>query len=83
VKELCLYCREYLHSFSTTIVAFTAALSGTATGFTALSYMDELYVLFQVVVIFYCLIKFDKVLSIWFNILVYDCIPTFTDHSCR
>jgi hypothetical protein len=61
VKELCLYCREYLHSFSTTIVTLTAALSGTATGFTALSYMDELSVLFQVVVVFYYLIKFDKV----------------------
>ncbi|XP_059458026.1 uncharacterized protein LOC132187653 isoform X3 [Corylus avellana] len=41
--------REHLHSFSTTIVTLTAALSGTATGFTALSYMDELSVLFQVV----------------------------------
>lgn len=41
--------RDYLHSFGTTIVAFKAAFSGTAEGFTSVSYMDEWCTLFQVV----------------------------------
>ena len=48
VKELHLYCRSYLHSFSTAAVAFSAAFCGKAMGITILSYMDELYTLFQV-----------------------------------
>ncbi|RVX23526.1 hypothetical protein CK203_000235 [Vitis vinifera] len=42
--------RESLHSFSTTFVAFSAAVHGVATGFTFLLSMDELYVFLQVVV---------------------------------
>ncbi|XP_030975280.1 uncharacterized protein LOC115995020 isoform X2 [Quercus lobata] len=41
--------RSYLHSFSTAVVAFSAAFCGKAMGITILSYMDELYALFQVV----------------------------------
>ncbi|XP_042974875.1 uncharacterized protein LOC122306512 isoform X1 [Carya illinoinensis] len=41
--------RECVHTFGTAIVAFSAALCGSAMGFSVLSYMDELYVLFQVV----------------------------------
>ncbi|KAH0971337.1 hypothetical protein GBA52_023493 [Prunus armeniaca] len=40
--------REYVHSFSTSVIAFSAALCGTAEGFTILSYADEFYVFFQV-----------------------------------
>ncbi|XP_062001830.1 uncharacterized protein LOC133719495 isoform X1 [Rosa rugosa] len=40
--------REYVHSFSTNVIAFSAALFGKTEGFTILSYMDEFDVLFQV-----------------------------------
>ncbi|BBH07848.1 Protein of unknown function D, partial [Prunus dulcis] len=39
---------EYVHSFSTSVIAFSAALCGTAEGFTILSYADEFYVFFRV-----------------------------------
>lgn len=39
--------------FSTTVIAFSAAFSVTASGLSIISYMDELYVLFQVIVFFY------------------------------
>lgn len=57
--------REYLHSFSSTVVAFSAAFCGVATGFTALLYMDELSAFFQVVgglysVAEYAFIRFDS-----------------------
>lgn len=45
-------CRESLHSFSTTFVAFSAAVHGVATGFTFLLSMDELYVFLQVILLF-------------------------------
>uniref|UniRef100_A0A2P2MKK3 Uncharacterized protein LOC8260571 n=1 Tax=Rhizophora mucronata TaxID=61149 RepID=A0A2P2MKK3_RHIMU len=41
--------RESVHSFSTTIIALSAALCGMAKGFTITLFMDELYVLLQVV----------------------------------
>ncbi|KAJ6366967.1 hypothetical protein OIU77_003365 [Salix suchowensis] len=41
--------REFVHMFSTTVIAFSAAFSVTASGLSIISYMDELYVLFQVV----------------------------------
>ncbi|KAM4118037.1 hypothetical protein ACB094_02G170500 [Castanea mollissima] len=41
--------RNYLCSFSTAVVASSAAFCGRAMGITILSYMDELYALFQVV----------------------------------
>lgn len=47
-----LFFREYVHSFSTNVIASSAALFGKTEGFTVLSYMDELDVLFQVVVLF-------------------------------
>ena len=59
VNELCLFCREYFHSFSTNVVAFSAALCLTATGLTVLSYMDELYVLSQVIFFFSVPVNFD------------------------
>ncbi|XP_048335348.2 uncharacterized protein LOC107424724 isoform X3 [Ziziphus jujuba] len=40
--------REYVHSFTSNIITFSADLSGSATGFTILSCMDEFYVLYQV-----------------------------------
>ncbi|KAL5557187.1 hypothetical protein UlMin_039423 [Ulmus minor] len=49
--------REYVHSFSSNVVALSAALSWTAAGFTVLSFMDEFYILSQVV------IKLDSVAS--------------------
>lgn len=60
-EKFCVYCREYFHSFGTTLIAFSAAFSGTAMGFSVSSYLDELCVVFQVVVVFCCLIKFDNV----------------------
>ncbi|KAL5752815.1 hypothetical protein ACOSQ2_023322 [Xanthoceras sorbifolium] len=42
--------REYVHSLTTTVNAFSAALSGIASGFMIMSFMDELYVSFQMVV---------------------------------
>ncbi|PON54074.1 Vacuolar protein sorting-associated protein [Parasponia andersonii] len=50
--------REYFHSFSTNIIAFSAALCVTATGLTVLSYMDELFVLSQVVVNLYSAVSY-------------------------
>lgn len=47
-----LFCREHVHSFSTNVIAFSAALFVKAEGFTILSYMDEFNVLFQVIVLF-------------------------------
>ncbi|XP_048232851.1 uncharacterized protein LOC8260571 isoform X2 [Ricinus communis] len=41
--------RECIHLFSSTITAFSAAFYGSTTGFTVISYMDELNALFQVV----------------------------------
>ncbi|XP_038718872.1 uncharacterized protein LOC120011821 isoform X2 [Tripterygium wilfordii] len=41
--------REYAHSFCSTVIAYSAALFGTAMGFTFISYMDELYGSLQVV----------------------------------
>lgn len=35
------------------MIAFSAALNGLTTGFTILSYVDELYLLFQVTVFFH------------------------------
>ncbi|KAL6993675.1 hypothetical protein U1Q18_011787 [Sarracenia purpurea var. burkii] len=42
--------REDIHSFSTSVVAFSAALHGMATGLAVLLYMDELFVLVKVLV---------------------------------
>ncbi|KAF9678408.1 hypothetical protein SADUNF_Sadunf07G0031900 [Salix dunnii] len=41
--------REFVHMFSMNVIAFSAAFSVTASGLSIISYMDELYVLFQVV----------------------------------
>ncbi|KAI5581654.1 hypothetical protein BDE02_07G032300 [Populus trichocarpa] len=41
--------REFVYTFSTTVIAFSTTFSVTASGFHIISYMDELYVLFQVV----------------------------------
>ncbi|XP_050206496.1 uncharacterized protein LOC126656072 [Mercurialis annua] len=43
------FIRERIHSFSSTIIAFSAALCGKAAGFTVISYLDELHALFQVI----------------------------------
>lgn len=44
-----LCCREYVHSLTTTVNAFAAALCGMAGGFTIISFMDEMHALFQVI----------------------------------
>ncbi|XP_024036479.1 uncharacterized protein LOC18037025 isoform X3 [Citrus clementina] len=41
--------REYVHSLTTTVNAFAAALCGMAGGFTIISFIDEMHALFQVV----------------------------------
>lgn len=45
--------REFVYTFSTTVIAFSTTFSVTASGFHIISYMDELDVLFQVIVFFY------------------------------
>ncbi|KAI9166047.1 hypothetical protein LWI28_025262 [Acer negundo] len=42
--------RDSVHSLTTTVIAFSAALGGMASGFMIMSFMDELYVFFQMVV---------------------------------
>ncbi|KDO79387.1 hypothetical protein CISIN_1g047030mg, partial [Citrus sinensis] len=39
--------REYVHSLTTTVTAFAAALCGMAGGFTIMSFIDEMHALFQ------------------------------------
>ncbi|KAK9285530.1 hypothetical protein L1049_024725 [Liquidambar formosana] len=50
--------RKYLHSFSSTVVAFSTSFCGMARGFTVLLYMDELSVFFQVVVGLYSAVSY-------------------------
>ncbi|XP_020537290.1 uncharacterized protein LOC105639629 isoform X2 [Jatropha curcas] len=50
--------RECVHSFSSTITAFSAALCGRASGFTVISHMDELHALFQVIAYLFSVVSY-------------------------
>ncbi|XP_028760460.1 uncharacterized protein LOC114719165 [Neltuma alba] len=49
--------REYMHSLSTTTVAFSAAFTMMAGGLTVLSFLDELYMIYQAVSSLYVVVS--------------------------
>ncbi|GAY42809.1 hypothetical protein CUMW_069730 [Citrus unshiu] len=64
--------REYVHSLTTTVNAFAAALCGMAGGFTIISFIDEMHALFQVVAglfseVSYACNGFDSVIYVPFQ----------------
>ncbi|KAF3438866.1 hypothetical protein FNV43_RR17141 [Rhamnella rubrinervis] len=66
--------REYVHSFSKTVIDFSAALNGSSTGLTILAYMDEFYLIFQVLInlcsaISYVLSSFDSISTVPLEIM--------------